>query len=284
MLLGSALVRWLVPVLLATGVAVAAAPPAVRAQEDDEQRQAAARALFEQGMAFVDRGELDQAADRFERSLDLRFSPVVAYNLSNALVQLGRFVEASERLRQVIRAEGADPQVVAAAEAQLEQVLGRIGQLTVEVTGDLDSVEVRRDGAALSEALVGVPQPVDPGEHVVTLHRGDEELGRETVTVQEGGAAVVRLEAPPAPAPEPEPATTVPTPVEAAVQSSPPAPAPGPVAPPPEGGLLESPWFWTVTGVVVAAGIVAAILVASGGEPEPIPGDFEPTYVEVGQP
>lgn len=266
-------------------LSLALAAGRVRAQEDAEERQAAARALFEQGIDFVDAGDFEQAADRFERSLELRFSPVVAYNLSNALVQLGRYVESSERLREVIRAADTDPQVVAAAETQLEAVLGRIGQLTIRVTGDPESVEVRRDGEELADALLGVTQPVDPGEHTVTLHRNGEELARETVTVSEAGSATVTLEAPPAP----EPITPVPSPAEAAARGTGAAGAgggPAPTGPSSDdgGGALSSPWFWTTAALVVAAGVVAAILLTSGSQADPIAGDFEPEYVELGQP
>ena len=77
----------------------AAIASGVKAQANDV---ALARQLFEQGIAFVDEEDWTQAADRFQRSLELRPSPIVAYNLGSALVELGRLVTREMLLEKVI--------------------------------------------------------------------------------------------------------------------------------------------------------------------------------------
>ena len=88
---------------LALAALLSLLPLAASAQTDSEIT-AAARALFQDGMAAVERGDYPTAADRLRRSVALRDSPVVRTNLALALIELGRLVEASEHLRAAIDA------------------------------------------------------------------------------------------------------------------------------------------------------------------------------------
>ena len=74
---------------------------AARAQT--AQETALARALFEEGVVAADAQRWDEAAERFERAYGLKATPGIAYNWASALVELGRLVEAGERLRSVAR-------------------------------------------------------------------------------------------------------------------------------------------------------------------------------------
>lgn len=236
-------------ILAAFVIAFVAAPCVARGQGEDPERTAAARALFEEGMRAVDARDFETAADRLRRSNQLRFSPVVAYNLSLALIEIGRFVEASEHLRAVQRASAEGSEAHRLASQRLAEILPRLGRLRIDVTGSREGTEVRLDGAPVPTALVGVPQPADPGLHRVTLHRDDEQLGASEVTVASGELAIVSLYAPPAPRPRRIDAlgTTAPAPVE------------------------REWWFWTLIGTGIAAlavGVVVAIILAS---PQPLP-------------
>ena len=94
--------------------------------------------------------------------------------------------------------------------------------------------------AAVPEALVGVPQPADPGPHRVSIHRGGQELGAAEVTVESGREASVALEAPPPP-PEPEGGDVVAA-----------------------GGVETQWWFWTLIAVLaVGAGVGVGLAVWS---------------------
>lgn len=252
---------------------VCAAP--VHAQDSEEERTAAARALFEEGMELVREGALDEATDRLRRSLELRASAVVAFNLSTALVERGQLVEASEHLRRIARDESAPARVREAAEAQLEAVLPRIGRLTVRLEGPSEGVEVRVDDAVLAEALIGVAQPIDPGAHTVAALRGGEEVAQGEVDVEAGGRAEVSLTIPPLPLVA---AIALPTPeveVERALRLSV-APAESSIDP---GEVV----LWTSVGVLAAAAVLATVLAVTLSGPEPIPGDFEPPFVRVGR-
>jgi hypothetical protein len=231
-------------------VAALAVAPAGYAQ-DDPSRTAAARALFEEGMRAVDSREWERAVDRLSRSLELRASPVVRFNLGLALIEIGRFVEASEHFRSVQRETEAGSDAHRLSSERLRAIEGRIGRLRIEVTGARESVEVQLDGRAVPQALVGVASPADPGERRVSLHRAGEEVASSSVTVASGELAVVTIDAPPPPAGEPDDAR--PDPLRDTT----------PVA---SGGVEQEWWFWTLMAVLVvgaAVGIGAGVAVAT---------------------
>ncbi len=239
--------------------------PTARAQSgEDAERTAAARALFQEGMRAVDAHDWETAADRLRRSLALRSSPVVAYNLSLALIELGQLVEASEHLRSVQRESGEGSDAHRLASQRLAEVLPRLGRLRIDVTGSPAGTEVRLDDHVVPEALIGAPQPADPGPHRVTLVRRGEQLAMSEVTVASGEEAVVTLYAPPSAELDPDDALPV-----------------------GGGGVEREWWFWTIIGgVAVAAvvGIVLAVVLTTPGEALPyLPGDsgaVHPTLLE----
>lgn len=164
---------------------LAAAQP--RGDRPDEAQTAAARALFGEGVQLAQAGDHAAAADRFERALELRWAPPIAHNLAEALAQLGRYVEAIEHLRSVERSAEANDEVKASAAERRVELEPMVGRLRVTLAPDEPGLEIRVDGRALPDALRGMSFPVDPGERVVTVHRGDQEAGRTSATV---GAAV----------------------------------------------------------------------------------------------
>jgi hypothetical protein len=130
---------------------------------------------------------------------------------------------------------------------RLAEIQGRAGRLRVDVTGAADSVEVRLDGRVVPAALIGAPQPADPGERRVSLHRGGEELAASTVTVASGELAVVTLDAPP-----PAPASVDPLGRDIA----------------PSGGVEREWWFWTLMAVLVVGAGVGIGLAVWASEPQ----------------
>ena len=89
--------------------------------EEDVQQTAMARSLFAQGIELMAEERYEAAATYFERSLGLRESPVVHYNLASALLQLERFVEAVEHLTRVLSDDGAPARARAAAEQLMQE-------------------------------------------------------------------------------------------------------------------------------------------------------------------
>ena len=245
----------------------------VRAQ-DDAARTARARSFFEQGLRFVEQDRWEDAADRFQRAYALRPTSPIAYNLGAVWVRMGRLVEASEMLRHVERDQSAAATLRAQARQQLEQVRGRIGQLTIRVRGETSGADITMDDRALDEAAIGVAGPADPGHHVLAARRGGSEVARAEVDVPEGGAAEVEIEVPAAEVASASEAAreSVTTSSNGGAMSS------GALEDDDEGGSVFGEWwFWGLAVVLIAGGVTAAVLITSQGDDDPVlPGPFEP--------
>jgi hypothetical protein len=240
--------------VLAAGLA--GAPPAL-AQGGATDR-AAARALFEEGLACADREDWTCAADRFERAHALRPSPVIGSNLGHALVELGRLVEGTEVLRTAAQDPGATPQLRADAEAAIAECAPRIGRLTLAVTGPREGVDVAIDGRVIAPSTVGVPVPADPGDHAIEARRAGAVVATASVHVDPGAAATAELLVP-------GPATSTATVLEPAMLEPRPGADLAPaldVAPRRAPEPHEEWWFWTIVGGVAlgaAIGVTAGV-------------------------
>lgn len=228
---GSFGLRWLTTFVVVTTLTSTAA--AARAGDEPAQ-QAAARALFDQGLEALRAERWDAAADRFGRAYALRPTPEIAYNLSSALIRTGRLVRASELLRRVSADAEAPGPVRTAARTRLKELLPRLGKLTVRVEGD--PALVRLDGKPLDPAVLGVAFPVDPGTHSVEATQGRRSPLTRTVVVDEGGAVGIVLD------------------VDQAPRHG--------------GSLLRKWWFWTAAAAV-AAGSATAFALSRGDELRP---------------
>ncbi|MCB9598656.1 MAG: hypothetical protein H6719_38425 [Sandaracinaceae bacterium] len=236
------------------------------AQEVDAETTAAARALFDQGMTAVDAGDHAAAADFFSRSIALRDSPVTQTNLALALIELGHLVSASEHLRTAIRTSRPDSRVRILAQRFLDELRPRLGNLRIAVSGDPEATIVHLDGEPVPEALVGVEQPIDPGDHRVTLLRGGRVLSNQNVRVVAGRTVAVTLVARPMTAAER--AELVAGAGQADDRES-------------GGGVETEAWFWILIAVLVlgaGAGITAGVLVANPPSPQYDLGDSGNTH------
>ncbi|MCC7535961.1 MAG: hypothetical protein IT379_07100 [Deltaproteobacteria bacterium] len=248
---------------------------------DDTAQRAAARALFEEGVAFAEQRQFENAVDRFRRSRELRRVPVVTYNLAVALAELRQLVEASELLRGVIRDETTPPELRQSAQVQLSQILPRVGRLTIRLSGDRSGVLVVLDDRPIAPALIGVAAPIDPGQHRVVARRAGRDVASQVVDVTEGRDAAVTLEVEPA-LPQVRDIGGVELETEA---SGPSRQRPRRRREPERGGgggVLGQWWFWGIVGVV-AAGATTGIIVAasSGGTEEPVRGTFMPGSLDI---
>jgi hypothetical protein len=236
----------------------------VHAQTTDPATTAAARSLFERGASAADAGDHATAADLLARSLALRSSPVVAFNLAQSLAQLGRLVEASETL--VLAERGATNETLRAAAAELRaQIAARLAHVTVTVSPPDTDAEVRLDGSPLAAALRGTATPVDPGAHVATALREGVEVARVEVEVAEAQVADLPLVVP---APPPPDEVVIVEPI---------------VEPPPSGDDTVLIAVLTTVGVLVVAGVGIGLGVGlSQQTPGPVEGNLSPRVVRFG--
>lgn len=238
------------------------------AAAQDEEQTAQARSLFEEGVAASDRGDWEGATDHFRRSLALRGSPVVSFNLAMALARTGHLVEAQEHFRRALADERAPAAVRAAAEAQISRLGERIGRLAIHVEGPREGVVLELDGEALPDALIGTAAPSDPGRRVLVAIRGGAEIARGEAEVPEGGDASIALAIP-------------------ALEIAAALPAPSPVVPrdAPEPRREADDALWIGVGVAAGVALVSAIVgltaffVMESRPPAPVEGNLGPTVI-----
>ncbi|MDB4974859.1 MAG: hypothetical protein JWN48_3200 [Myxococcaceae bacterium] len=163
------------------------------AEVADPARSASARTLFEEGLRKADALAWSEAADLFERALALRDSAVIRFNLSSALIELGRLVEASEQLRTLEIDQRATPELRESATRGRETLLPRLAKLTIRIDGHDPSLLVLLDDRKVAPEQLGVAIPVDPTAHHIVLRSGERLLDDDHVALGEGQAADVRL-------------------------------------------------------------------------------------------
>ena len=240
-----------------------------------------ARALFAEGLDFVDAAQWQDAADRFGRVLDLRYSPVAAYNLGLAQARLGKLVRSVETLRKLKAEPALDADVRESVTALLAETEPKLAWLTLSVTGACDGCAIVVDDQPWPAAAVDVAVPVDPGPHVAKLLRKSEVISQTSVEPQPGERISTTLSGAPA-APSPQ-AAALASQAQARQRSS--GTTPGPAAATrSSNSVWSSPWLWGTVGAVSLVAIATVfVIAASPGEKaaSAVPGDFMPGAIEV---
>jgi hypothetical protein len=229
-------------VLLGAALLAATLGGVARAQPTAPQPSQAARleakALADEGLALVGKGDLTTAVDRFARAEALVPLPTIALHRARALERLGRWVEARAAYQKVLsmparpNAPFVHKQAVADAKKELATLEPRIPQLTIVVSPPkILDVSVTING----RPEIDPQEPffrLDPGEHVVEVQRSDGIQARRTVSMAAGERRTLEI---------------------AAAQ-----PAPLPTAPPDKGMPILEVLGWIGVGVGGAALVVAA--------------------------
>jgi hypothetical protein len=185
------------------------------ASAQDYATRAAARKLGEDGIALFDKKQFAEALEKFNLAEQLVPAPTLGLRAARCLVQLGRFVEASERYLEVTRLEVPRAQMTPAyrkaqADALIERedLLPLIPTLTINVTGPLgDGITVLVDGEQIPTVLVGQKRLIDPGVHEVEVRRKDTSVKKKLDIVVKRNEQM-ELKLPPLPSakgPQPDP-------------------------------------------------------------------------------
>ncbi len=151
---------------------------------------AEARALFDRGIAAADEGRYADAVTAFERSMELRPSPVVQFNLAMAYRGVGRLLDAIAAFERYLANPGARATASSIAETTrtLEAVRAEVPELRFELAPANTAATI--DGraiASLSEAL-----RVDPGRHVIEVTADDHTPQRFEFDLQRSERRTVR--------------------------------------------------------------------------------------------
>jgi hypothetical protein len=193
--------RLLVPAALAAVATVVAAP----ARAGDA---AAAEALFQTAKGLMEQKNYAAACPKFEASYKLDPAVGTLLNLADCHEKQGLLAHAWAEwgdARDQAKREG-DAARADLANRRQTGLTPRVPKLTVNVKGSVAGLSVYRDDVNMDPATFGVPLPVDPGPHAITLRRGPQVLKESKVESKEKGSDEVTLDATDVPPPPPEPA------------------------------------------------------------------------------
>ena len=233
--------KGLLAFVLVGGVSVSC-PALAQSVSPGDASQETARAHFEAASAEAERGNYDVAAGLFRRSLDAFPQAVTAYNLSLVLESAQRPLQALELVEAIlggdygpISGEGRED-----VHALRERAAAAVSTLRLSVAG-VGAAQIQVDGSEFTlrrDQTIG--RRMNPGQYeVVAVHAPRRIV--ESVALDPGEIAELTLRFP--------------------AEPSSPAPAP-------ESG---SPWPWILGlagAVLVGAGVLVAVLLATSGTNE----------------
>jgi len=249
-------------------VAVFHSRPALASEKSD--------ALTKEGIALRRAGRDSEAVRKLQAAYDIEATPRAAAQLGLCLQALGRWSEADGKLAESISAT-SDPWIRknrTTLKDSLEVVKTHVGR--VEVLGEPAGALVTISGINVGNLPLQDAVPVNEGlvDIEVTADGFERDRQRLTITGASYQRLVVRLVKSQAQAkelPKVKQAASENQPEVVAVDALTAAP-PEPTESTP---LLKSPWFWGGVAALVAAGVVTAIVLGSGGSKDP-------AYTDVG--
>jgi hypothetical protein len=185
--------------LVLSGILLTSVAQPASAQTSEER--AGARAAAEQGVKAFNEGRWADAADLMSRAEKLFHAPTHLLYLAQAEEKLGHLVNAHEIYLRISRERlGRDaPEVFLAAQEDAKKradaVRARLGQVSVTVQGAPAGAAfaVTMDGKRVPDALVGVPHPADPGEHLFEASADGMRSNPTKAILREGATASVTL-------------------------------------------------------------------------------------------
>ena len=216
--------------------------PAGSARAQSRAELAAARELFEAGLAASRDRRWEDARDAVERSLAIAERPSTLLNLAGAQAETGQLVAAAASYQRFLEiSTEREARHRPGAESALRAVEARIAHVTIRVAGADSGDHAELDGSAIE---LDQSVPLDPGAHEVVVLRGDDEIGRRSFQVDEGDDATIDVTVRAQPR------------VSEVVGPS----EPDPMVPeaPPSGGSDDT-WVWVGVGIGAAVAIGVAV-------------------------
>jgi len=187
------------------------------AQSDTER--AGARAAAQAGLAAYNSARYSEALDLLSRAESIVHALPHLLYMARAADKLGKLVQAREYYLKIGREQliaGAPPAFIDAQQAAQHELIAidsRLPYLTVTIDGGrANECKVTMDDREVPSVLIGVPFPLDPGEHAVVASTLDGHRGQPVkVSLGEGKRERISVKIPTAS----EPAVATATPVAA---------------------------------------------------------------------
>jgi hypothetical protein len=158
-------VRW--ALALALALALGSSASLARAQSRDP---AAAEALFREGRALSDAGDIAGACAKFRESDRLDPAVGTTFNIADCEERLGHLARAWTLFDEVAQRLPPSDKRRTVAQKRAAALEPRLPKLRVTLApGAPEGTRITRDGVELGAASLGTPLPVDPGEHVLRI-------------------------------------------------------------------------------------------------------------------
>jgi hypothetical protein len=152
--------------ILACSLMLALAAPASAENRDP----ATAEALFRQGRQSMESKNYQDACQKFAESQKLDPAAGTAMNLATCEEKLGKLASAWQHWKEAIDALPAKDDRIVFARSRVEELEKKLPRLQVTLQSGADQgAKVYRDEIEIGPGGQGVPLPVDPGQHAVTV-------------------------------------------------------------------------------------------------------------------
>jgi tetratricopeptide (TPR) repeat protein len=234
---------WVGALAAVVGALSVTAPTSAAAQTEESTHNAAAEALFRDGVSLAKAGKFEEAAAKFEASFALDPARGTLLGWAMAEERAGKLASAwghYQELRDLARTEG-DQERARVATNKIRELSPRVPTVTVTASGRVPAgTRIILDGKPLRQGGLGSPLPVDPGDHELRAVSPDGSRFERRLSLAEGGHETVAIE------------------LARVVRDEPPVAAP-PGEPSPTVEQPQSTWTtWQTTGAVMGAvGVVA---------------------------
>jgi hypothetical protein len=156
--------------LALTAGAVAFWPSLARAAEPTPSEISVARRLFEEGKAAEDASRWREAAEKFRQAAAIKDTPGIRFHLARCEEESGALVEALldyDRARELIDGGAKAVDVERLLPEAHERVRAKVAHVTLRLTDGMQHASVSVDGKAVSDSVLGLPLPINPGRHRV---------------------------------------------------------------------------------------------------------------------
>jgi hypothetical protein len=150
---------------------------------------ATAEALFSEGRALMDHGEVDRACDKFAESQRLDASSGTLLNLAACHERQKKLTTAWAEYRAAERLATSQGKEVRIAEAHRKatELEPQLSRLTIDVQGPVPGLVVTRDRMRLDSGGFGSSLPLDGGKHRISASAPHHETVVFDVTMAERG-------------------------------------------------------------------------------------------------
>lgn len=205
---------------VALGVGVIAAGAMAPQALAQSSNKVAAQALFEEGRKLMGAGKIDEACPKFAESQKIDPSVATLLNLANCHEKGGRTATAWATYKEAASAANVAKRgdLLVTAQKRAAALEPTLSRLQITTSAAVDGLEVKRDGAVMGSAELGIAIPVDPGTHTIEAAAPKKLSWATQIEVKEPGKTVT---------------VTIPTLKDAPVEAPPPASTTAPPPPPP---------------------------------------------------